>query len=327
MSKLLEELELKLSLLDIKIENKINFVKNLYQDQQGLLNEHFNTNSLKDRYSNGLNNFRERLLQPISVNLRLEINHVNESVKTNGSFQTNFALDFNRSIIRSGAACIMRLIMKEFKFGCKFSASQLVKYKRILEIKRCLVIKENIFNCDKSLTYAFGIPNESSYSEIVRLLIDAGASINPIDKWNGTALTLASEKGHLDTVKYLVRNGANVNGVNASNSTALVLAFKNGHFEIVKYLVENGADLNTQYYSGYKYYNGFTALILAIHRAQFEMIKYLIENGSDVNFTDKYDKTVLMYVSEKGHFGIVKCLVEHGADVNAKNIWNETALM
>ena len=137
MPKLFEELELKFCILDTKIDNKIDVVKNVYQIQQGLLNEHFNTNSLKDRYSNELNNLRERLLQPISVNLRLEINHVNESVKTNASFQTNFDLDmtrnlnFNRSIIRSGAACIMRLIMKEFKFGCKFSASQLFKYKRI----------------------------------------------------------------------------------------------------------------------------------------------------------------------------------------------------
>ena len=49
MSKLFEELELKFSSLDTKIEEKKVFVQNLFTEQEDLLKEHFNVDTLKKK--------------------------------------------------------------------------------------------------------------------------------------------------------------------------------------------------------------------------------------------------------------------------------------
>lgn len=52
---------------------------------------------------------------------------------------------------------------------------------------------------------------EASRLEVVELLLDAGALVDPIDSFSRTPLTLASQKGDEDIVKTLVRHGADVN--------------------------------------------------------------------------------------------------------------------
>jgi hypothetical protein len=144
MSKTFEELELKFSNLETKIENKKTFVEKIYSDQYVLLNQRFDVDRLLTKHSGEFNNLRQRLLDLIATQLRSEINQVNEFVsdQKNNNFQIAKcelerprSLDFNKSIIRSVEMCIKRLIIKEFRFGCKFSESQLIKYKNILGIR------------------------------------------------------------------------------------------------------------------------------------------------------------------------------------------------
>ena len=54
-------------------------------------------------------------------------------------------------------------------------------------------------------------------------------------------LWCAAAAGHTQIVKLLVEKGASVNSVTKTNSTPLRAACFDGHFEIVKYLVEHGA--------------------------------------------------------------------------------------
>ena len=61
----MQELELKFSSFDAKIQHKINHVQSLYTDQQRLLIEHFDSIEVlnigfTDNYSKELNNLRER---------------------------------------------------------------------------------------------------------------------------------------------------------------------------------------------------------------------------------------------------------------------------
>ena len=73
MSKTIEELELKFASFNAKIENKKNSVEKLYSDQQALLNERFDVDRLLKKHSGEFNNFRQRLLDLISNNLRSEM--------------------------------------------------------------------------------------------------------------------------------------------------------------------------------------------------------------------------------------------------------------
>ena len=315
MSNCFEILELKFSGLDTKIANKINFVEMFHDVQQRSINEHYEIKTLTKKHSNEFNNLRESLLQVISTHLRLEIEHVDELVRTNGKnakfkihlnkLKKTRGLNFNRSIIKSETACIMRLIAKEFKFGSKFSAAQLIKYKHVLGISQYLFLNDNVNDWDRSLIKAFG--NRKLKFEIFRLLVDGGANINAKDNSNYHNSTIS------ELVKYYIKKSKNVGSSKQNENTALILASEKGHFEIVKYLVENGGDLNAS--------GEFdeTALILASLRGHLEIVKYLVENGANINAINKRNNTALALASRYERYEIAKYLVEHGAGINSKS--------
>ena len=83
MSKLIEELELKFNKFETRIRDKINYLNDLCTDQEAILNERFNIDNLLEKYSNGLNNQRQLLLNQISTHLSIEIAHINEIVGIN----------------------------------------------------------------------------------------------------------------------------------------------------------------------------------------------------------------------------------------------------
>ena len=314
MSKLFEELQLKFSVLDTKIEEKKVFVENLCTEQQDLLKEHFDENSLSEKYSTEMNKWRQRLLEEIWSNLKLRMDHIDELVRTNGQnavVQIYFGelkktkrINFNRGVIRSGNVCIWRLILKEFKFGCKFSASQLIKYQRFLGIREYFFQRNGICDWDELLLRA--IRQRTQNLEIARLMIEGGANPDSKNEIGFTALMYASAYGYYEIVKCLVENGADL------NATALIFASYYGRFGILKYLFENGADVNGSNK------DNETVLMTACERGHFEIVKYLVENGADLNVKNKHNKTALIFSSENGHLEIVKYLVDKGADFNAK---------
>jgi hypothetical protein len=98
MSKLCEELELKFSKLETKIEAKLKHVNELYKDEVELLNARFNPESLSEKYSSELNSYRERLLNQITQNLGSEINNANEIQSKNEEFNKMLTLFENLKI-------------------------------------------------------------------------------------------------------------------------------------------------------------------------------------------------------------------------------------
>jgi len=61
-------------------------------------------------------------------------------------------------------------------------------------------------------------------------------------EWNGnTALIEASEKGYTEIVKLLLKAGADVNAEDGDGRTALILAKEQGYIEIVDLLKKAGA--------------------------------------------------------------------------------------
>ena len=325
MSKSIEELELKFSNFNTKIENRKNFVEKSYSDQKALLNERFDVERLLKKHSGEFNNFRQSLLDLISTNLRSEINQVNELVierKNNNRQITKFELEKPRNlnykrVFRSKKVCIRKLIMREFKLGRNLSASiQYIKYKHILGISGHIVQ-----DMDQALIITIKKENRKPNPDILRLLIDAGADVNAKDETDTTALALASKKGDLEMVKFLVENGANVNAEGEHGLTALLWASCFSRFEIAKYLVEHGAGVNTKGKCDCR-----ELLMLASQNGHLEIVKYLILSGVGVNVRNKDHRTALMFACQNGQLKIVKYLVEHGADVNAKDGLEQTPI-
>ena len=146
------------------------------------------------------------------------------------------------------------------------------------------------------------------YVEIVRLMVDAGA-------WSGVAkdgvrwanvLVPAAGKGHIDVIRVLLDVGVNVDGLDQVGDTALCRASRFGCVDVVRVLVgEGGADVNQ---AGWMWK---TPLILACEHGEEDMVRVLLELGANT-VDEGGSETALDVARRKGRDGIVRVLEEWG---------------
>ena len=159
------------------------------------------------------------------------------------------------------------------------------------------------------------LASANGHSEVVRLLLDAGAKVNLKTGTGDTALHVASQNGYTETVMLLLDSGAEVNAETSLYFlTALHLASANGHTEIAKYLLDKGATLDA------------LALILASANGHTNTVRFLLDSGVNVN-ANWYKTTALHVASANGHVGIVRILIDSGANVNEETVRHFTALI
>ena len=80
--------------------------------------------------------------------------------------------------------------------------------------------------------------------------LKTGVSPNAVDAHGRSGLHMAAGNGHTEVVKLLVEKGATVGLENAEGSTPLHWACLNGHVKIVEYLLDKGAKLSSCNKSG-----------------------------------------------------------------------------
>lgn len=157
--------------------------------------------------------------------------------------------------------------------------------------------------------------------DIVKYLINKGASIDVRDCFYQTPLYWAAKSGELDMVKYLVNKGASVDIEDSYGWTALYWAVENENFYIAEYLIkEKGIDVSA------RYSNGKTMLHEAIRFAKLDAVRYLIGKGIDIDIKDGYGGTPLHWAAIRGKIDMVRYFIEQGADVNAKDNDDLTSL-
>jgi ankyrin repeat protein len=79
--------------------------------------------------------------------------------------------------------------------------------------------------------------------EVVRVLLEGGASLESTDAFRSSALHHAALEGHLDVCLLLLDWGANVNPTDEWNETPLHDAVMMGNYWVAKLLVQRGADV------------------------------------------------------------------------------------
>jgi len=125
--------------------------------------------------------------------------------------------------------------------------------------------------------------------EIANLLIEKGADVNAVNKFQITPLFSAIEKGHKELVEILVDHGANVNFKSDYFGYPIHRAVYMNHPDILKLLIENGARLEV------KDPSGRTPLQEAGLMGRIEEAKFLVEKGAEINTIDKNGLTALHY--------------------------------
>ena len=84
---------------------------------------------------------------------------------------------------------------------------------------------------------------EEGHLEIVRLLVERGASINQKDENDrASPCYFACENGHLEIIRMLVELGADINQGDENSWTPCHIASQNGHLEVVQLLLDRGAN-------------------------------------------------------------------------------------
>lgn len=105
----------------------------------------------------------------------------------------------------------------------------------------------------------------------IRLLIDAGADVNAINRFREAPLMLVARLGLDSSAGFLLDKGANIDSSCNSQFTALMCAAEKGHTQCVKLLIERGADVQL------KNEDGKTAFDLAHDEGHTECTKVLLE--------------------------------------------------
>lgn len=159
-----------------------------------------------------------------------------------------------------------------------------------------------------NLTLLYGLPilvmcAGLGRTEVVRLLLDAGADVNASGPDSGyTALHNAAGEARTEIVRLLVERGANTECRMSSAATPLMLAAHRGYADAVTVLVQAGAALDAVNRKG------ATALILAAFAGHVEAARVLLDAGADVSVQTTQGKTALDYARQKNHTALAALL-------------------
>jgi hypothetical protein len=116
------------------------------------------------------------------------------------------------------------------------------------------------------------LPYSEGHSDMVTVLLEAGADPNLKNKDENTPLHVAAAEGREDVVKRLVQKGADVAALNKQRWQPSHWAAAGGHSSVLKQLVLSGADLHATTSTGHTCLHlcsaaGSPALFRAVHTA------------------------------------------------------------
>src|SRR5215469_3834945 len=155
--------------------------------------------------------------------------------------------------------------------------------------------------------------------EIVELLIQAGAPVNPSQTVLWPPLSDAAFTKHFEIMKLLLQSGAKVDAPDHRGVTLLV---STGFFDpkVTTILLDAGADPNAADREG------ITALMQASAHGLKDTVKLLIDRHANINQKDTRGRTALMYAAASRYSTAMPLLLENGADVTARDNEGRSAL-
>ncbi len=170
------------------------------------------------------------------------------------------------------------------------------------------------------------LASENGRSEIVKLLIDAGANKEaqmPANYRSNhskySSLHFAAKNGHTHTAQILIKAGVNIETQASKDYRALHLACQNGHTEIVELLLNEGADQEARIKDG-GYRGYYTPLHFACSYGRYNVVKLLIQKRANIEAQTKGKQlTPLHLAAKRGHMTVAKLLLENGANRDAQD--------
>jgi ankyrin repeat protein len=144
------------------------------------------------------------------------------------------------------------------------------------------------------------------HTEIVKLLLKAGAKVDAWVGRAGTALLAAANRGHGIIVKDLLDYGTDPNERIFDNGTAIAQAAQHGHTEVVHLLLIGGAD---PYQNSGKRGN---ALSLAVEAGNQATCCAILEHSALDGSQQRDSLDYAAQAASQGHGEILELLFQHG---------------
>ncbi|XP_018323307.1 ankyrin repeat and death domain-containing protein 1A-like isoform X4 [Agrilus planipennis] len=149
--------------------------------------------------------------------------------------------------------------------------------------------------------------------EVVKKLLDVGATVDKRNKDQRTPLHVACEKGHVEVAKLVLAHEANLEARDAEGNTPLHLAAQQQQTEIVQLLLDQGSDPDAENSKG------FTPQHIACSLGSKGILDSLLQHGSSINKPNKAGNTALHLACQSNEIDTVEILISKGADLNALN--------
>lgn len=152
---------------------------------------------------------------------------------------------------------------------------------------------------------------------IVKLLLDASASLEDSDSNNGhTPLMCAVQGKHQRIVSLLLEKGSKVDSKDKEGRTPLIMATEIGAENIVPLLLKKGkADINLRDSSR----KSWTPLQWALHKRHDALVRLLLKEGADVEAENAKGQTLLLWTIQNGYDSAVRILLGAGPNMITKD--------
>ena len=168
--------------------------------------------------------------------------------------------------------------------------------------------------------------------EIVRALLDFGASTNAENIYGETPLFLvsrgeyASQDDGACIARLLLERGSDANARRKDHWTALHVSSHLARHEIMRILLDHGANPKAKNRQGKDSLNLVSRGEYGSEEDGVQVARLLLERGVDVRSSDREHWTPLHSASFSGKSEIARLLLDHGAKVDAENDDGETPL-
>jgi ankyrin repeat protein len=155
--------------------------------------------------------------------------------------------------------------------------------------------------------------------ETARVLIDAGANVNAVDKFGASALDLAAWRGKREFVDLLLAKGARVPETGPQWHALLSEAASQGLAALFRRLTDKAQDLKALDVSA------GSLLQAAAAGGSAEIVGVLLDKGFDLSRPDRFGWTPLHYAARDGRTEAARILLERGAPIDARTAMGQTA--
>ena len=201
---------------------------------------------------------------------------------------------------------LVRLSLCPFDRADAEALAEASKEGRLEEVETRLKKPQDPNAVNKEGRGALYCASENGHTEVVRLLVDAGADCDQAHRCHAP-LHIAAWQGHVEVVRLLLAAGASCDLALAGNRTALLLAARQGHVEVVRLLLEAGSSLKQDR-------GGFTPLHFAAMKGHTQVVRLLLEGRADCDRADgQQGISPLHFAAMNGHVEVAHLLLEAGA--------------